>query len=82
MKRNRDEMAIILTYGAIALILIIAIGSFGRAFFLAVVTHEDHQISDAATQLLTSLGSALVGGVIGFLGNGKIDNSKDEDKAE
>ena len=47
--------------------LIIALGAFGRAFYLAWKTGEDHPISDAATQLLTALGSALVGGAVGYV---------------
>lgn len=63
-----DEVAITLARGAVALVLIIAIGAFGRAFFLAVAIHENIPISDAATQLLTALGSALVGGAVGYVG--------------
>ncbi len=65
-----DQVAVILAKGAVALVLIIAIGAFGRAFYLAVVTegHQNIPISDAATQLLTALGSALVGGAVGFVG--------------
>ena len=62
-----DHIAIILARGAVALVLTIAVGAFGRAFFLAVVTHRDHPISDSATQLLTALGSALVGGACGYI---------------
>ena len=71
MKRSskaKDDVAVILAKGAVALVLIIALGAFGRAFFLAIVLHEDHPISPAATQLLTALGSALVGGAVGFIG--------------
>lgn len=64
----RDEVALILAKGAVAVVLIIATGAFGRAFLLAILTHEDHPISDNATQLLTALGSALVGGAVGFIG--------------
>lgn len=64
---SRERVATILAVGSVALVLIIAVGSFGRAFYLAVVTGEDHPISDAATQLLTALGSALVGGATGYL---------------
>jgi len=65
-----DQVAVILAKGAVALIIIIAIGAFGRSFYLAVVTegHQNIAISDAATQLLTALGSALVGGAVGFVG--------------
>lgn len=45
----------------------IAVGAFGRAFYLAVVTGKDYPISDSATQLLTALGSALVGGAVGYI---------------
>ena len=65
--KARDQIALILARGSVALVLLIAIGAFGRAFFLAVVLHEDHPISDAATQLLTALGSALVGRTVGYL---------------
>lgn len=63
----RDRIALTLARGAVSLVLIIAIGAFGRAFYLAVKTGEDHHISDAATQLLTALGSALVGGAVGYV---------------
>ncbi len=65
--------------GSIALILIIAIGAFGRAYTLAWLTREDMPISDAATQLLTALGSALVGGAVGFIG-GATPFAKSPDK--
>lgn len=84
MKRSvRDEIALLLARGSVALILIIAIGAFGRAYTLVFLTHEDHPISDAATQLLTALGSALVGGAVGFIGssNNKIEiKDKEEGK--
>ncbi len=63
----RDQIALTLARGAVTLVLIIAVGAFGRAFYLAVVTKEDHPISDAATQLITGLGSALVGGAVGYV---------------
>lgn len=63
----RDQIAIILAKGAVALVLTIAVGAFGRAFYLAVATGTDHPISDSATQLLTALGSALVGGAVGYV---------------
>ncbi len=63
----RDQIALTLARGAVTLVLIIAVGAFGRAFYLAVSTKEDHPISDAATQLLTGLGSALVGGAVGYV---------------
>lgn len=63
----RDQIALLLARGAVALVLTIAVGSFGRAFYLAVTTGEDHPISDSATQLLTALGSALVGGAVGYI---------------
>lgn len=68
----QDRIALILTKGAVALVLIIAIGAFGRAFYLAVAIREDIPISDAATQLLTALGSALVGGAVGFIGGSSV----------
>lgn len=65
--KPRDQIALTLARGAVALVLTVAVGAFGRSFFLAVVTHEDYPISDAATQLLTALGSALVGGACGYV---------------
>ena len=64
----RDRVALLLAAGSVALVNIIALGAFGRAFYLAVVTGEDYPISDSATQLLTALGSALVGGAVGYIG--------------
>ena len=66
----RDRVALTLARGAVSVVLVIAIGAFGRAFYLAMVTegHQNIPISDAATQLLTALGSALVGGAVGFIG--------------
>jgi hypothetical protein len=63
----RDRIALILARGSVALVLVIAVGAFGRAFYLAAATGEDHPISDSATQLLTALGSALIGGAVGYL---------------
>ena len=63
----RDRIALTLARGAVSLVLIIAIGAFGRAAYLAWRLGEDHPISDAATQLLTGLGSALVGGAVGYV---------------
>ena len=71
MKNNnnniREQVALILAKGAVALVLIIALGSFGRAFYITAITGVDHHISEAATQLLTALGSALVGGAVGYI---------------
>ena len=64
----RDRVALLLAAGSVSLVNIIAIGAFGRAFYLAVATGTDHPISDSATQLLTALGSALVGGAVGYVG--------------
>lgn len=75
-----EQVAIILAKGAVALVLIIAVGSFGRAFYLAVVIKENIPISDAATQLLTALGSALVGGAVGFIGGSVPQFRKDTPK--
>lgn len=79
-----EQVAIILARGTVALILIIAVGSFGRAFYLAIATGENIPISDAATQLLTALGSALVGGAVGFVGGSapqfRTDTPKDTPK--
>ena len=77
-----EQIAIILAKGAVALVLIIAVGAFGRAFYLAVVTKQDLPISDAATQLLTALGSALVGGAVGFIGGSAPQFRKDTPKDE
>lgn len=63
----RERVALTLARGAVALVLIIAIGAFGRAFYLSVALGQDHPISDSATQLLTALGSALVGGAVGYI---------------
>lgn len=63
----RERIATILACGSVALVMTIAIGAFGRAFYLAVVLEEDHPISDSATQLLTALGSALVGAAGGYV---------------
>lgn len=64
---TRDKIALLLARGAVALVLTIAFGAFGRSFYLAIVTGIDHPISDSATQLLTALGSALVGGAVGYI---------------
>lgn len=66
--KPHEKVALILAKGAVALVLTIAVGAFGRAFYLAIVTHQDFPISDSATQLLTALGSALVGGAAGYVG--------------
>lgn len=63
----REKIALTLARGAVSLVLIIALGAFGRAFYLAIALGQDHPISDAATQLLTALGSALVGGAVGYI---------------
>ena len=76
--KPHEKIAMVLAVGAVALVLLIALGSFGRAFYLAVVTHQDHPISDAATQLLTALGSALVGAATGYIG-GSNASKKDQD---
>jgi hypothetical protein len=62
-----DQIAVILARGAVALVRVIAVGAFGRAFYLAIATGRDYSISDSATQLLTALGSALVGGAVGYI---------------
>lgn len=79
-----EQIAIILAKGAVALVLIIAVGAFGRAFYLAIAIKQDLPISDAATQLLTALGSALVGGAVGFIGGSAPQFRKDtpNDKPE
>ena len=73
-KRKKDDhssIAKLLAIGAVALVLIIAIGAFGRAWHITIVTGVDHPISDAATQLLTALGSALVGGAVAYISSNK-----------
>jgi len=65
--KPHEQVALILARGAVALVLTIAVGAFGRAFYLAVATQRDYPISDSATQLLTALGSALVGGACGYV---------------
>jgi hypothetical protein len=80
MITTRDKIALVLAYGAVSLVLVIAIGAFGRAFYLAVATGIDHPISDSATQLLTALGSALVGGAVGFIGGSS--KTKNEEQNE
>jgi hypothetical protein len=82
-KNTHDEVALLLAKGAVALVLIIALGAFGRSFLLAILTHKNFPISDNATQLITALGSALVGGAVGFLGgtqNQKTEEQKEEGK--
>jgi hypothetical protein len=74
--KNVNQVALILARGAVSLILVIAIGAFGRSFYLAVVTHQNFPISENATQLITALGSALVGGAVGFVGGTQTDNKK------
>ena len=64
---HRERIALTLARGAVGLVLIIAIGAFGRAFYITAVTGVDHHISESATQLLTALGSALVGGAVGYI---------------
>jgi hypothetical protein len=75
-----DRAALILAKGAVSLVLLIAVGAFGRSFYLAVATGEDHPISDAATQLLTAMGSALMGGAVGFIG-GSNSQKRDNDES-
>ena len=66
--KPHERIALVLAVGAVTLVLTIAVGAFGRAFYLATVTHQDHPISDAAVQLLTGLGSSLVGAAAGYIG--------------
>ena len=81
-KSAHEQVAIILAKGAVALVLIIAVGAFGRSFYLAVAIKENIPISDSATQLLTALGSALVGGAVGFIGGSAPQFRKDTPKDE
>ena len=75
-----DQVALILARGAVALVLIIALGAFGRSFLLAILTHKNYPISENATQLITALGSALVGGAVGYVGGAQ--NKKEKDTNE
>jgi len=75
-----DRAALILAKGAVSLVLLIAVGAFGRSFYLAVASGEDHPISDSATQLLTAMGSALMGGAVGFIG-GSNSQKRDDDES-
>lgn len=80
-----DWALLILVCGATALPLLICVGSFGRAFYLATQTKQDFTISDAATQLLTSLGSALVGSAASFIAGiqvGKHQKKEEESNEE
>lgn len=77
--KNVNQVALILARGAVSLVLIIAIGAFGRSFYLAIATHQNYPISENATQLITALGSALVGGAVGFVGGTQTDNKKKAD---
>jgi hypothetical protein len=45
-----------------------------------VVTKEDHAISDSATQLLTSLGSALVGSAASFIAGVQVGKNEKKQK--
>lgn len=70
-KPSIDKVGMILAGGSVALILVIAIGAYGRAFYLAVATGQDMPISPASTQLLTGLGSAIIGGAVGYVAGDK-----------
>ena len=63
----RDKVALTLARGAVALVLIIATGAYGRVLVLSFVYGKDVVISDNAVQLITALGSALVGGAVGYI---------------
>jgi fucose permease len=80
--KNVDQVALVLARGAVSLVLIIAIGSFGRSFYLAIATkgHQNFPISENATQLITALGSALVGGAVGSVGGTQTQEKRDEDE--
>jgi len=77
--KAHERAALILARGAVSLILIIAIGNFGRSFYLAIRLGEDYPISDAATQLLTAMGSALMGGAVGYIGGASSTQIKEEE---
>ena len=81
-RNTHDEVALLLARGAVALILIISIGAFGRSLLLAILTHKNYPISDNATQLITALGSALVGGAVGFLGGTQTPKINEEKEAK
>ena len=80
----QDWALLILVCGATALPIMICLGSFGRAFYLAIQTKQDFTISDASTQLLTSLGSALVGSAASFIAGIQVGKhqKKEEEKNE
>jgi hypothetical protein len=78
--KNVDQVALVLARGAVSLVLIIAIGAFGRSFYLAVAIHQNIPISENATQLITALGSALVGGAVGFVGGTQTQQKRGEDE--
>jgi len=63
----RERVALTLARGAVALVLIIATGAYGRVLILSFVYGKDVVISDNAVQLITALGSALVGGAVGYI---------------
>jgi len=63
----RDKVALTLARGAVALVLIIATGAYGRVLILSFLYGKDVVISDNAVQLITALGSALVGGAVGYI---------------
>lgn len=63
----RDKVALTLARGAVALVLIIATGAYGRVLIISLLYGKDVMISDNAVQLITALGSALVGGAVGYI---------------
>lgn len=79
----QDWALLIMVCGATLLPILICFGSFGRAFYLAIQTKQDFAISDAATQLLTSLGSALVGSAASFIAGIQVGkHQKEEEQKE
>ena len=66
--KPEDKIAMILVVGSVLIVLTIVLGAFGQAFYLAVATGKEHPISESASQLLTALGSTLVGGACGYIG--------------
>ena len=63
----RVRVALTLARGAVALVLIIACGAYSRVIIMTLLYGKDVQISENAVQLITALGSALVGGAVGYI---------------
>jgi hypothetical protein len=75
-KQGEDKIARIVAYGAIGLVLTMAILEFGRVFFLAAVTGINYPVNDSIIQVLTAFGSSLIGGAVGYIaGTNAANNS-------